>query len=82
MRTHLPPDPVDDEQETYWQDITTVMPEMDIWVTPSAKLLAFVWPPDNREERHFALDENCRCLVICPNRRRFPLDSFNGTSPR
>src|SRR5271167_4808690 len=22
------------------------------------------------------------CLVICPSRRRFPLDSSNGTSPR
>jgi hypothetical protein len=44
----------------------------------SGTLRTVTWAASTSKKRIIELP----CLVICPNRRRFPLESSNGTSPR
>src|SRR5258708_25696226 len=44
----------------------------------SGRLRTVTWAASTIKKRNIELP----CLVICPSRRRFPLESSSGTSPR
>ena len=52
--------------------------QMDILVAPFGKAAHCDLRRFHQQKRIIELP----CLVICPSRRRFPLDSSNGTRPR
>src|SRR5229473_122001 len=44
------------------------------WLRHSGRLRAVTWAASTNKKRNIELP----CLVICPSRRRFPLESSNG----
>src|SRR5262249_55949994 len=48
------------------------------WLRHSGRLRAVTWAASTSKKRSIELP----CFVICPRRRRLPLDSSSGTNPR